>query len=59
MTNIFFNQRRKMIKKPLKQLFKNYEKIAQDLDLDLNARPQNITNKKYLELCKLYEKLVK
>ena len=48
-----------MIKKPLKQLFKNYEKIAQDLDLDLNARPQNITNKKYLELCKLYEKLVK
>ena len=59
LTNIFFNQRRKMIKKPLKQLFKNYEKIAQDLDLDLNARPQNITNKKYLELCKLYENLVK
>ena len=35
-TNIFFNQRRKMIKKPLKFLFNNHEKIAEELSLDLN-----------------------
>ena len=56
-TTIFFNQRRKMIKKPMKQLFKNFEEIAKDLDLDLNLRPQNLSTKKYLEICKIYEKL--
>ncbi len=56
-TNIFFNQRRKMIKKPMKQLFKNYEQIAKELDIDLSLRPQNITVNKYLEICKFYENL--
>ena len=32
-----------MIKKPLKFLFKNYEKVSKDLSLDLNLRPQNLT----------------
>ena len=44
-TNIFFNQRRKMIKKPMKQFFKNYEEIAKKLNIDLNLRPQNISKK--------------
>jgi len=57
-TNIFFNQRRKMIKKPMKQLFVNFEKIASELNIDLNLRPQNIPLKKYLEICKIYEKLM-
>ena len=57
-TNIFFNQRRKMIKKPMKQLFVNFEKIASQLNIDLNLRPQNIPLKKYLEICKIYEKLM-
>ena len=56
-TNIFFNQRRKMIKKPMKQLFKNYEQVAKELDIDLKLRPQNITENKYLEICKFYENL--
>ena len=56
-TNIFFNQRRKMIKKPMKQLFKDYENISTELDLDLNLRPQNLPLKKYIEICKIYEKL--
>ena len=56
-TNIFFNQRRKMIKKPMKQLFNNYEDIAKNLKIDLNSRPQNISKKKYLEICKIYENL--
>ena len=57
-TNIFFNQRRKMIKKPMKQLFDNYEEIATKLNIDLNIRPQNLSTKEYLEICKFYEKLI-
>ena len=56
-TNIFFNQRRKMIKKPMRQLFENFDEIAKKLCLDLNLRPQNISINKYLEICKLYENL--
>jgi len=58
-TNIFFHQRRKMIKKPLKFLFNNYEKIAEELSLDLNLRPQNLTNLTYYKICSYYEKLLK
>ena len=56
-TNIFFNQRRKMIKKPMKQLFTDYQIIAKKLNLDLNLRPQNISKEQYLEICKCYEDL--
>ena len=55
LTNIFFNQRRKMIRKPMKQLFTDYEKVARNLRLDLDLRPQNVSIKKYLEICKIYE----
>ena len=58
-TNIFFNQRRKMIKKPFKFLFKNYKKVASELSLDLNLRPQNLTNLTYYKICSYYEKLLK
>ena len=57
-TNIFFNQRRKMIKKPLKFLFKNYEKIAEELNLDLNLRPQNLSSLTYYKICSCYERLL-
>ncbi len=56
-TNIFFNQRRKMIKKPMKLLFKDFEIIAKKLNLDLNLRPQNISKNKFLDVCKIYEDL--
>ena len=56
-TNIFFNQRRKMIGKPMKQLFKNYEITSKILNLDLKLRPQNIPVDKYLEICKTFEEL--
>ena len=58
-TNIFFSQRRKMIKKPLKFLFKNFEEIAKKLCLDLNLRPQNLDNSTYYKICKIYESLIK
>ena len=56
-TNIFFNQRRKKIKKPMKQLFNNYEEISDMLNIDLNLRPQNISISKYIEICRIYENL--
>ena len=46
-----------MIRKPMKQLFYNYEYTAKELNLDLNLRPQNLSINKYLEICKKYEKL--
>ena len=58
-TNIFFNQRRKMIKKPMKQLFSDYENVASRLNLDLSLRPQNLPVSKYIDICKIYEKLNK
>ncbi len=54
-TNIFFSQRRKMIKKPLKFLFKNFDKISDELSIDLTARPQNLDHKTYYKICELYE----
>ena len=56
-TSIFFNQRRKKIKKPMKMLFNNYQNICNELDIDLNLRPQNISQNKYLEICKIFENL--
>ena len=54
-TNIFFSQRRKMIKKPLKKLFKNYDEISKTLNLDLDLRPQNLDHITYYRICELYE----
>ena len=58
-TNIFFNQRRKMIKKPLNILFKNSKKIIDELDLDVNLRPQNLKKDTFYKICLIYEKLTK
>ena len=56
-TNIFFNQRRKMIKKPIKFLFKNYDHVVRELCLDLKLRPQNLDSNTYFKICDMYENL--
>ena len=56
-TNIFFNQRRKMIKKPLNIIFKNVDEISKKLKININDRPQNLSSLKYLEICKEFENL--
>ena len=56
-TNVFFSQRRKMIKKPLKFLFGNHEKITNKLSLNLNLRPQNLDSVTYYKICEIYENL--
>ena len=54
-TNIFFSQRRKMIKQPIKALFKNHDEISKILNLDLDLRPQNLDQNTYYRICELYE----
>ena len=54
-TRIFFMHRRKMIKKPFNQLFRDNENIASELGIDLNLRPQNLDFNAYYELTKKYE----
>jgi len=56
-TRIFFNQRRKMIKKPFNQLFNGNEKILNKLKINLNLRPQNLEFDKYYQLTCEYENL--
>jgi len=56
-TRIFFNQRRKMIKKPFNQLFNGDQKILDKLQIDLNLRPQNLNIDTYYKLTNEYEKL--
>ena len=57
-TRVFFNQKRKKIKNPLKQLFPNYQEVSKKLKLDLNLRPQNLSLKTYCNIVKEYEKLI-
>ena len=56
-TRIFFNQRRKMLKKPFNQLFNGNEKISNKLNIDLNLRPQNLNLDTYYKLVCEYENL--
>ena len=56
-TRIFFNQRRKMLKKPFNQLFNGNEKILDKLKIDLTLRPQNLDLDTYYKLTNEYEKL--
>jgi 16S rRNA (adenine1518-N6/adenine1519-N6)-dimethyltransferase len=56
-SRIFFNQRRKMIKSPMKQLFENFLYVSKKLDLDLEMRPQNISLDQYFKIVNEYEKL--
>ena len=56
-TRIFFNQRRKMLKKPFNQLFNGDQKILNKLKIDLNLRPQNLSLETYYNLVNEYENL--
>ena len=55
-TNIFFNQRRKMIKKNFKRLFNDFDTIAKKYNVKLTDRPQRLSVNKFLMIIKEYEK---
>ena len=56
-TRVFFSQRRKMLKKPFKQVFNNAKEVAEKFSIDLNLRPQNLEPEMYFKLVKEYESL--
>jgi 16S rRNA (adenine1518-N6/adenine1519-N6)-dimethyltransferase len=56
-TRIFFGQRRKMLKKPFNQVFKNPEEVSKKFNIDLNLRPQNLEPETYFKLVCEYESL--
>ena len=56
-TRTFFNQRRKMLKKPFNQLFNGDQRILEKLKINLNLRPQNLNLETYYRLVNEYENL--
>ena len=48
-TRTFFSQRRKMLKKPFNQIFKNAEEVSKKFNIDLNLRPQNLSQEVFLQ----------
>ena len=56
-TRIFFNHRRKMLKKPFNQLFNGDQRVLNELNIDLNLRPQNLDFDTYYQLTCAYENL--
>ena len=47
-----------MIKKPFKQLFSNNSNLSNELNINLNLRPQNLSFETYYKLANEYEKLI-
>ena len=56
-TKVFFNQRRKMLKKPFNQIFNGDQKILNKVKINLSSRPQNLSLETYYQLVQEYEKL--
>jgi 16S rRNA (adenine1518-N6/adenine1519-N6)-dimethyltransferase len=56
-TRIFFNHRRKMLKKPFNQIFNGNIDLLNRLNIDLNLRPQNLDFNTYYKLAIEYENL--
>ena len=56
-TNIFFSNKRKMINKNVKKIFKSSKNIKLIKNLNLKARPQNLEPKKYYEITEFFEKI--
>ena len=56
-TRILFSNRRKMMNKNFKKLFKEKLSNIKNLNLDLNKRPEELTNETYYKIALEYEKL--
>ena len=56
-TSIFFNQRRKKIKKSFNMIFNNPKEISDKLNINLDLRPQNLDYKTYLLIARELDSL--
>ena len=56
-TRVLFSNKRKMINKNFKKLFKKNDYVAKKLNIDLNLRPEQLSSEMYYKIAKQYEKL--
>ena len=56
-TRILFSNRRKMINKNFLKLFHNDRSVANELNLNLNQRPEELSNEMFYKIAAQYEKL--
>ena len=56
-TQIFFSGKRKMINKPLKNIFRDSAEIISKLNLNLSMRPENVSENDYYKIVYLFEKI--
>ena len=56
-TRVLFSNRRKMINKNFNKLFEKKESIAENLNIDLNKRPEELSSEMFYKIAVQYEKL--
>ena len=55
-TQIFFSSKRKMINKGLKKVFQDIKSLSKELQIDLSARPAELSENDYYKMTELFEK---
>ena len=56
-TRVLFSNRRKMINKNFNKLFKQNKSVAKNLNINLNQRPEELSNEMFYKITLQYEKL--
>ena len=56
-TRVLFSNRRKMINKNFNKLFEKKKSIMKNLNIDLNKRPEELSNEMFYKIAVQYEKL--
>ena len=57
-TQVFFSKKRKMVNKAFKELFNDPILIAKKINIDLNLRPNKISEKEYYKITEFFEKKI-
>jgi 16S rRNA (adenine1518-N6/adenine1519-N6)-dimethyltransferase len=56
-TRVLFSNRRKMINKSFNKLFKQNKSVTRNLNINLNKRPEELSNEMFYKIAAQYEKL--
>jgi 16S rRNA A1518/A1519 N6-dimethyltransferase RsmA/KsgA/DIM1 with predicted DNA glycosylase/AP lyase activity len=56
-TRALFSNRRKMINKNFNKLFKQNKSVTKKLNINLNQRPEELSNEMFYKIALQYEKL--
>ena len=55
-SHIFFSKKRKMVNKGFRELFKNSVEVSKQINIDLNLRPNKLTEAEYFKITETFEK---